>query len=1056
MLGLLLLLATGISPAPGSWSAVAVSPTRAVQPVVFEGGSPLASAEPVDHFWLWADDLAPRRVLQWPAPANSLPSDGELEVEILGLPQDGCHRWEPALYAAPVAMWTEVPEAWLPRYPLENCRRVRIPWDPSQAGRLRLVTQGGFGSWWVEVPAGRDRVQVRVESAKARTLGVWVGKDAEPASPVALTVYPSHPGPRLQDPIAHFTSDEGDPLLLASLPGGREVTVLVDQATAVPLLLTGFVDNLPDHLRLEEGCSAQGRMIIGREEPLAGATVRVSGWVVGEQPITYQRTVLSGEDGRFRVTGLSHGERVLHAEGSGLSRLERALPALEVASLEQTGEPCSEDLGDLVMGPSRTIRVRVASAEGKPIAGAELFNPAGLSGISDQEGRILLEKGLPAQGSIRFTVDAPGFLPERSTVFLPQREELIIHLQLAFILKGQYVTTEGEPVKSGKVTATSRVQNGVQARSGEVRDGAFSLDLPGGFAGGLSLDSPETVQTRLLLDAGQVGEVRDLGVIHAQPGRVIRGLMVDGNSGEPVSGARAWITEPNPRGTLVSWVFGRIVESTTDAQGEFRLVGLPDEALTLRLEARGYAPRRVELPTRQAEEHAIDLGMIEMHAGVDLTILAPRDTPDGAVAKVDLGGEAQPMDILTAPVAAGEATVTHVPPGTVDVYVWNHDRLLCRKTDLTVSLEETNQVECPTVRRLVEGLVTLSGEPVVGGTLSWNPVQEDESALQEVIFEVRSPEGLSRYHRISNDYRSPATLTVTEAGTFQSEDLLPGLWRVVWAPQAGISYEALTVEVPEQPAAPLRLDWEDFVIRGRIEDGEGARIAGARVRELGSETVAFSREDGSFQMHLRKPGQYRLQARDGSRTSEITEAEARSPEDAPSWVLVVREASPAQIEIRVVGIDGGSLPDALLFVETLGMHPGFRTLTTGREGIAALPYEDPHPEQIRVAAFGQGLWTISPWRPWRAATEDGLMLAMGDSGQLVISSVAASGDIALDSLDGWDFTALLRRIGLSMRLAPDAPLALSGLPPGGYSCRLGESSEIIQIERGRTLELEID
>ncbi len=76
------------------------------------------------------------------------------------------------------------------------------------------------------------------------------------------------------------------------------------------------------------------------------------------------------------------------------------------------------------------------------------------------------------------------------------------------------------------------------------------------------------------------------------------GRLVSARDGEAVAGARVWMPRPSEEGALLAWVDRDILQGVSGVDGRFRLSGLPESPLMLRIDAAGFA--RTHLPVTPA------------------------------------------------------------------------------------------------------------------------------------------------------------------------------------------------------------------------------------------------------------------------------------------------------------------------------------------------------------------------------------------------------------------------------------------------------------------------
>jgi hypothetical protein len=120
-----------------------------------------------DHAWVWSSASAPERTEPPALPGVEIaPAKRFVELSVPKLRPGEAS--ELGILAAPAAMWAEVPEEWLPRFPLGD-DGAKLPIDPSSRWRVRLIG-AARGSTWIDLPPGARATTVFVEPADSLDL----------------------------------------------------------------------------------------------------------------------------------------------------------------------------------------------------------------------------------------------------------------------------------------------------------------------------------------------------------------------------------------------------------------------------------------------------------------------------------------------------------------------------------------------------------------------------------------------------------------------------------------------------------------------------------------------------------------------------------------------------------------------------------------------------------------------------------------------------------------------------------------------------------------------
>jgi Carboxypeptidase regulatory-like domain len=308
---------------------------------------------------------------------------------------------------------------------------------------------------------------------------------------------------------------------------------------------------------------------------------------LGTAPVT-------GRDGRARFDLPSGVDLVLRIDGE-----EVALPTIEVDVPRLAKGETREAAFELAAGLSYTVRGRVVTSTGEPIAGAEVTNDPPLA-YAGELGRALTD----GDGRFELRADPKGSIVARREGFAEQHlpassgsdndgAEQTIELLRSASLYGQALDSSGMPV----VGATVRIASAARgARAGRGGDAERSTAVDAGGRYVLEgLPPLATCQVELSVGPDQVARERDLIVLAEGERREmswtvrcapVSGLLVD-QDGAPVPDHALWVVEAlddrrHYFGTNVAnglwFVPGDRPFATpkTDAEGRFLLEHLPE------------------------------------------------------------------------------------------------------------------------------------------------------------------------------------------------------------------------------------------------------------------------------------------------------------------------------------------------------------------------------------------------------------------------------------------------------------------------------------------------
>lgn len=1000
-------------------------------------GMPRLTAEQqaeVVSAWTWSSRRAPRRVAPARIGLERFSEDhARLDVRVIRR-SDQAPPADLRILAAPVEMWVEVPEPALPSWGVPQDGRVAIPLDSERAWRLRVAGRGE-GSWWVSLrPGQRSAV---LTSAPAAGIEVEV-LDPDGKTPgglnASLQEAPGQSGiPRSWGRL-HTAAGR---LVVPGLPDDGEVSLSILSGDMAPLVLRGRPSVLPRQVRLAAGAELFGRLVDATGAPVADVSVQAEAWLASEMPQPLAVKARSGADGSWRLRGLPTG-RV-----SWIAREPRFVPLTEMIDV-QAGQ--RQDLGSRVLEPGNALAVRVIDDLGVAVPEARLrIDSARLMIQADGKGIARLE-GLPA-APVEVKGSAAGHLAASARFNHPFPADANLVLPRAFVLTGRLVDSSGDPILRGAARIHSRSCRTEQPLGD---GGRFQLDLPTiPEPSELVVRSPQTQELRLRIQPGEAGEVRDLGDLRAPVGLTVTGRVAR-TDGTPVPGARVWTTRQGPEGPAVAWATRDLLEVQTEDEGRFQLSGLLPAPAILRVEAAGFARAQLALPFDRGSDDgaasaAVDLGTIALSAGATLRVrLDSRERDNqGAVARADLGNQWLEPDMLTAQVWDGQASFPNVPAGKVTVSVVAGRRLVCEET-VVVQEGGDQEVGCRRSAYRVSGLVKAGGAPAVEGTLSWRaPGLEVPSRIGTVI----SPGGL-RHQQIAGGGRPQVSVPVGPDGRFETDELFPGHWRVLWRLQGSASAE-IDLDVPPGERFDTVLSFPGLAVSGIVADPKGRPAEGARVREMVSGALAFAGADGSFSLIGLKHGRAIFQAQLQELSSPLAEVELREDQVPEPLHLVLGERSAPKVTIQVTNGDGLPMPNAFVFLEEEGR--GRQLLVAHSDGRATAGLQPPLAPRMRAAAFAAGSWGFGPWVDWKTATL-GLAIEVGGGGSLLVKSEKHRGSPRILTQDGWDLSWLLRLLGAPPAFSPDQPLQVTGLAPGLYEISFESARITLAVPRDRLVE----
>lgn len=939
---------------------------------------------------------------------------------------------EGALYAAPPAVWEDVPEPLLPTWTPDERGIARIP-VVAGSGPLRIRFAGDRrASPWMDVDADRGSISVDLTRAHTPVVQV-VGVDGQPASGAHISLF--RPGTERDDFRAFLTSDEEGAVEPAGLPASSTVVAVVTAPGGLPVRFETLVQYFPSEVRLSPGCTVTGRVEDLDDQPIPGVTVHAEGYTGGGDGVLLQATARVEEDGRFRIGPLPLGPAVIVMEDPGFGR---RLDPVNLADCDDG----RWDMGTVKLSRARRLELLLFDDLGRPAPDVEVRTTSGEVVTTDADGQAELGQISEGEG-VGLEIDGRGYLSLKRTVTPPIPQTLAIELQRSATVRGRIVDYRGRPVPEASI----RLERGNHFREEEASaDGSFELELRPGAAHDLRFRSPSTLDATRRVEPMSPGSELDLADIELPRGWTVTGRLLRNDTAEPVGGARVWsLRNEGLGGPLVAWAFESRLSAVSEPDGTFRLTGLALAPTTIRVEDPTLAP--LEVDVSPGEEGSADLDLGDLYLSSGATVHVTGSSTESALARLDWKREWREMDMVTAPFLSGEAWLRHVPPGPGIVTVVRRGRQLCEAA-VRVPNQGTIDVDCAETDLEVTGSVRRGGVPDGPGTLRWF----SDTMGDTLVMNRRSALGATAV-QVLGAGRPQVDVPVAADGRFETSALAAGSWTVAWHPDGGGSTRGRDVELPEKGEIELTLDFAPLQVTGVVVDGSGEPVAGARVVDLEGRVATRSDDEGYFHLLDLDVGTHRLQALHRSLSSPVETVEIL-PDRAPDLIVLTLDRPSRQTLQIHVETDSGSLDHGFAFVETTGGRTRIVSLDAGGSGEIELAR--PTPASLRVAALQGNHWIFGQWQETRAALDEGVDLTAGGGGVLEVTG--GDGELAVEVLapGGWNLSALYRHLGTRLVVPPDRPLQISGLPPGRYELQAGAVARFADLGEDDTAEVRFD
>lgn len=407
--------------------------------------------------------------------------------------------------------------------------------------------------------------------------------DGEPAAGATLTVHGAGSG---------TATAGGDGVArLALRPGFYSVVATHGNATgSIGFELAESTDL--GTLQLHESISIRGTVYDSKGVALSGATVEavvsmpMQGWNLGRlvqrmtEPEEVAAHATTGPDGKYELKVGSGGSFALRVTATGF------------AQENEPGRAYSADVEglDFYLFAGTSVTGTVLTEGGDPIANASVIvvdpqrmitqRTAKTETFTNADGTFALAL-MPSQQMV-LVVRAAGFAAHMKQLTLPARD-LEIRLARGITVKLRTIEEEtGEPAPAISVALNYKggFKVGETDENGVLVLENMPVEGPRGWGsqqqlflwGGGFVSKLERIK-----DAEVVDGLLDLGEVGMEKGGVVRGKVLDGDSGEPIAGAqvRTW----GGLNMQLQWLDPARVVSAAD--GTFELTGVPLGATAL-------------------------------------------------------------------------------------------------------------------------------------------------------------------------------------------------------------------------------------------------------------------------------------------------------------------------------------------------------------------------------------------------------------------------------------------------------------------------------------------
>lgn len=397
-------------------------------------------------------------------------------------------------------------------------------------------------------------------------------------------------------------------------------------------------------LRLTPGATIEGRVTDEQRRPVEQAFISA----VSSNPLSgaavSAESVRTGADGRFRIAGLTPGQRVdVHVEHPDYIPFEA--PGVEAPRADpfdvilRTGRTLT---GRVMDGERRPVQARISRLESMRMSFGGSMSSSwgeGTAGTSDEEGRFVL--GRLAAGTVDLKFEADGFRAKTVPgIRIPETEDpapLEVVLEPESALEGRVLTAAGAPA-GGLWISMMRIDRqrlDLETSSGQTdADGRYRIGRlgPGAYeVHAFQGRGAPPVRTKISLSAGETrrldltlppGDVRVEGTEasgleprrlpeEAVPGQEepAEGLTLSGHlflDGEPLAGAEVGVAPAEGGGPQTS--------ARSRYDGGFTFERLQPGSLVLVVLAGGMGQaRKIELASDQDVTIDLRTGLVTGH-----------------------------------------------------------------------------------------------------------------------------------------------------------------------------------------------------------------------------------------------------------------------------------------------------------------------------------------------------------------------------------------------------------------------------------------------------------
>ncbi len=821
-----------------------------------------------------------------------------------------------------------------------------VSWS-ARGGRLEIGCRGGesveliadgFRSRAVSLEPGDRRqtvllqpngdLEIRVQPASTGTLWLAAEKEISVISPFSEAAG------------EHEIGSDGA-VLVPDLDAGAAYQGVVVVPGRAPV--TGEITDLPRRLELTlgTGLAVTGRVVDPDGKPLVRARVSATGRIVDFGGFRYTQRARTGQPGRFSIKGLLAGE----IEVKACAPLHAC--ATEVVTVGATGdaEPVLFRLE-----PGHDLRLVIMDDYGRPAAGATVIDTKRYRKLETDESGVLVFEGVRPDDELSLKVFGAGIKLWEGLVET-RENEVVLRLTAGGVIEWPILTNR--EFRADEIVATwSRLNHqGREIAEGTAHwDSHLRLVRADGLDAGshrlvVRLPGAATLQSEpVTID---LGEETSLPAATPERGMAISGRVLDGQTFQPLAGARVSCEPGSPHQFRKPHRLERLQTTVSDADGVFLLEGLDPGRCRAVIRAPGFAAwRRDEV---EPDDAGADLGDIELDHGMTVVgrVIDSGDRPQAGIT-VEIAEDAAYAYFAEATTRTDHEGWFRAEALPVGRWVLSASRgEQTARTTIEGRPGETATAELRLGGLRLEGEIWIGDRRASGGHLV---LGTDGARGDGIVVMVQSDVDERRFFGID---RPPVSVTVAGDGRFVADGISAGVYTASYTPPgAGGAPVSQELVVPETEIHRCLIQFSDAGLDGRVIDPDGLPVAGAAVFVMSREgrplANGYSDGEGSFAfvgLDAVTVGVTAIHSEFGD--AEPVEIELRSGDRVGPVTIELQPPDGAELSLRVSSA-GGSLSGAPVYLVGANTTTGF----TDDAGVVAFTGIESGVHRPCAAAYG--------------------------------------------------------------------------------------------------------